>query len=386
MTALLLIDGLTAPEDPPLGAYMSHLADLLAAGHPTGALNWQADLQPEEGGRWRAVFDVPEASVGYLAALGCGLEPDPRRTWARLAFTHIKRKRDKLLFLSPHRTGQSADECRGLANYLRPELERLDWLLHLGPESHLFLSSELDVTAPVPSLARLEGASMADFLPDEKEAKPLHEALMMAQLMVARAPVNRARSREGRLVLNAPWLWGIGPGVGDHSDSVADTGPDESCCWSPEPLLAGLARMNGMIPVLLPEEEPLDAIWSAMEARGDGESGRDGSDRHLVHLISPALLGRHGMREERLTRLERIDAQLIAPWVDALVRRGQRLIIASSYALDRRGLGDPEAPCPWVHLGANPSLWQRMVGGAPSGQLGVGPSWSASALRKQWMK
>ncbi|MBF0622833.1 MAG: hypothetical protein HQL54_13005 [Magnetococcales bacterium] len=384
MPVLFLIDGLTADGDPPFGSLCPHL-DGMAAHGDTGRVRLiQKGQVPEESMAWFSLFGragffpkETDPPLGYLSALGLGLNPDPSRIWARLSFTHVYRKQDKLIFMSPNRTGQSPGECQILASGMKEDLAVMGWKLHLtNPDSLCILvSSDQPIQARTSMLDRLEGESLLDFIPRSSSGgKGLTNLLTNAQMLLKPHPVNLEREAEGRFPLNLAWFWGMSDGRNFPSKSPIKSA--RNICWTHDPVVMGLAVASnfgiGMLPV--------DAHGFDYLVENIVKQAKEG--QVVVHIQSPATLARHGMNDERLARLKQIDQELIAPIANALQSSGNRLVVAGSYHLSERGLGLGD-PTSWLST-SGPSLtktrrvWNRR-------QFGQGRLIDASVFRKRWL-
>ena len=133
---LLVIDGLEAVSDPP-DVMPCALINRLAMQGTHGRLLVPAPPRPElieYAFRWGLFSGTDplyaqggDPPLGYLTALGLGLQPDPDHTWARLCFTHLMHKQDQLRFVSPERTGQIHEERQALVTALEAEWADLGW-------------------------------------------------------------------------------------------------------------------------------------------------------------------------------------------------------------------------------------------------------------------
>ncbi|MBF0285951.1 MAG: hypothetical protein HQL51_15990 [Magnetococcales bacterium] len=171
MPVVVLMEGLTATGDPPLAQACPRLAQRAAAGRQGRMLPCDPSRPPESGAflfQWFQGPSLPpegDLPTGWMAALGCGLPPDPRRGWLRLGFTHLRRQREKLLFVSPLRTGQTAEERRELIASLRETWTEAGCGLEEGEGGRWFFTSPQPLRVATFPLPLVEGESAWDRLP-----------------------------------------------------------------------------------------------------------------------------------------------------------------------------------------------------------------------------
>lgn len=402
MSLLLLIDGLKIAS----ASEYSEEEDLpivhrLAAIGQTGQLSFtDQSREPEEGSPYFDLFgygmateesEARDLPLGYLTALGRvdreGMkEPDPTRTYGCLGFTHLYKKQNDLMFLSPERTGQTYEECRLLAESFLIDLQEEGWSIH-DPNwdtipswqtmpATIILSCAATSDSPIQvrtrPLASLEGDSLRQSQPTGPYAKRLIQLLTSGQLSLARHPLNVERHRTGRVPLNTPWIWGVGRG--DERISL----PAKSVsghCWTAHPVMAGLVRARGFQHLPMDESDnfsPLIApILNALVA-----------GPVLLHLHWPAFLARHGLMEERRAFLQRLHEQLLVPLVQGMIPTKKSLLVSSSYTLTSEGRGE-NRPVPWVVasgrvLSKKKMFWHR-------GVLGRGVSLPLDRFRTVWL-
>ncbi|MBF0612426.1 MAG: hypothetical protein G8345_04415 [Magnetococcales bacterium] len=377
MALHLLLEGLMAEGDPAMEE-VCPTVDRLAAHGDTGRLFLcQGERLPEEGGCWFTYFGqqqgVREADLptGFFAALGAGLAPDPQQTWAMLSFTNLYRKQDKLLFLSPLRTGQSVEECQALADGLAEEFAAEGWQVITHPHSTtLFCHSSQRFNVRTTPLAILEGEDSFIHLPTGEDYRPIHQLLTIGQLLMARHPVNTTRKLAGRLPLNTPWLQGIAPGP-----AMMVTGKKQGVCWCQDLLVAGLAKAAGMRVNLLPEGEALPALPL------DEIADQAAHGLAVVHLQGPAVLARHQMTTERLELLARMDQEIFSTLGQELATRQTSLTLITPSPLTAKGLGS-NAPACWLTvegkaMGKDRRFWNRR-------RFGEGELLDMGALTDRW--
>ncbi|MBF0294065.1 MAG: hypothetical protein HQL96_02665 [Magnetococcales bacterium] len=344
-TLFITLNGIRPPEGRPL-LTPQRLARLgrggrIAPGSDAVALAWRL-LDPAGRGR---------RSIGYLAALGMDLHPDPERTWACLSFAHLRQTRERLVFIDHETTRPRPDERELLTDSLASVLDEAGWSLHPTPDPQLWLlSTGRHLEVEIPPLAHLDGASLLDRQPTGADAMAIVTLVTHGQMALARHEVNGKRQRAGLPPLNTPWIWGVGRGVMEPPHT-RQTGT----CWSREAAICGLARASG---------------WSGH--RLDGSSWERVIETVLAGRARIGLLDCAGVTAREWNGL---DAGLLAPLAAAMGRRGGRLLIA--------GGGEKDEGVPW-HGSRG---WRLRIGNwlPPHHLAGGGPVSTIEELRESWL-
>ncbi|MBF0158468.1 MAG: hypothetical protein HQL58_02995 [Magnetococcales bacterium] len=365
-SVVVIIDGWT-------DAYDDDTADLrptwyrLAAVGTTGLVQWSSQLvwYPEESCHWLELFSLDKVftanhqadpPLGWLQAHAFDkIRSEDGRTWCRLHLTHLYQQRDELLFMSPWRTGQTADECQELAKALANEWQQDGWVVDATVGNGLLLSTQQAFRARTAPLERLERQSLADHLPSGRDGGLLRRLLVTGQMVLNRHTINRYRSASGRMPLNTPWLSGVGA-VTNHLAALPLN--NSGRCWTTDPVVAGLARLAGYRPIL----------WTAEEDEMAHHLGRmiqdDRHSRLVIHLTTPALLARHGLRQQWRERVAWVDRMVLQPLTGLLDSDHDRLTVCSGYTADEHGLGLPSVAVPYVsatsrQMQRRSFFWQR---------------------------
>lgn len=361
----MVIEGLTAPGDPPLARVcpvLNRLARVGVTGRmesgADGALLWRMFSPPLR------AFPV-SPPLGYLAALGLGLGPDPARTWARMEFTHLMQHRDRLIFAPSERVNVSVLERQQLADAMVEVLEEAGWTVHAPLEHGSIVISTPQVMEGVATpLERLDGASLQDHHPQGADGLALLSLVTHGQMLLARHLVNRKRMQSGALPLNTPWIWGVGNGAGCQSGWLTHQG----LCWSGDVVASGVAVAAGFSGLLLGLQEDAVGLRRLVDAVLAAESVAG-----LMVLPYPARLARARGHEERLRWLSLMDAELLAPLTKVLAATDGRLVVVGE---------GPESA--WVmaqekKLVARPWFWMNQ-------SMGQGRLLDPDTLRKQWLE
>ena len=409
MSLIILIAGLQTTLTTERNQDRSHplaIMDRLAAMGQTGQLHFEHQgRHPEEGGPYFELFgmnpgnipaqqDLPlaYAMAGGSAGKESPFSPDPKRTWCCLSYTHLYQKQNDLIFMSAQRTGQTLEECLHLTEAFLPELQEAGWHLHdpavgeKGMDSNapatLLLYREAEPEQPVQvkttPLSRLAEQSLRHNQPSGPYSQSLMQLVTSGQLVLATHPLNRTRQRCGRLVLNTPWIWGVGNGQGLANWTGLENqraGQAKNHCWTADPLVAGLAHASGYSVSSLDEMADFSPLLTSIT-----QTLLSGSV--ILHLHLPAVFASHGLAEPRQTYLQRLNDQLLEPLSHKVATMEIPMLLTTPYSLGEDGQGDHQ-PVPWVmassgQLSRKQRFWHRQ-------RLGQGNSMSVHQFRELWL-
>jgi hypothetical protein len=370
MSILIIIDGLFMEGDPATGAYCNNLTRMAAVGSSGRVDLGKLASYPHEGVVYSDLLLGPDVwdsdkklPLGYLAALGVGLDPDPKKTWALVGLLHLFQKTNKLLFFSPQRVGLTRSEKKQLILGLKDEFTHHGFAVNWSEEwATAVISVDRDVSVTSAPLAVLEGQSFFDCLPKGADANTIISLVTTGQMLLARDKVNKQREKNNLLALNTPWIWGVG-----RSDSkVTDTYPktDKGGLWSSDAVVAGLGRLAGLESATIDENSGVDAktIEQIVSAGSKGVA--------VIHFQTPAQLARLGMLPERKARLEQIDKQFLTPLATKLAGAGGKLTLTTCAKLDKEG--KPVAgSVPWVGVQGDELLRKKRFWHRQSMDTGV---------------
>ncbi|MBF0384033.1 MAG: hypothetical protein HQL69_23710 [Magnetococcales bacterium] len=347
MSILIIIDGLIMEGDPATGAYCKNVTRLAAVAS-TGRVDLaQKAASPDEGVVYSDLLLGPDywgesqkLPLGYLAALGMGLQPDPQKSWGVVGLLHLFQKTNKLLFFSPERVGLGVEEKEQLILGLQDEFAHHGFTIHWVKEwATAVVSADGNFEVSSLPLATLEGQSFFDCLPQGKDANSLVSLVTTGQMLLARDAINNKRKKKELLPLNTPWLWGVGRCKNNIAQKVTDT--NRGCLWSSDAIVAGLGRLAGLQTACIDEKNGVDSATIAKIANFS-QSGLA-----VIHFQTPTKFARLGMLEQRQSRLQQIDEHFITPLVEKLAGVGEKLTITTSATLDKEG--QPVAGfVPWV--------------------------------------
>lgn len=242
--------------------------------------------------------DHPDAWLSYqidtgVVAPGPVLRADP---------VHLRADRTRLLLFDAGPLQIVPAEAGALAEAFNRHYAvaglRLEFPVPTRGYLHLPRQPELRTT-PV---AQVIGRDVDTHLPAGHEARVWHRFLNEVQMLFHDHPVNRAREANGQSPINSLWLWGGGR-------PLAATANDWQHVWCTDPVVKGLARLNGIGYSPL----PADAQGWLHEAVGD---------RHLACLDGLRQAAAYGDAESWYAQLEGLERDWFAPLLQAL-RRGQ---------------------------------------------------------------
>lgn len=234
---------------------------------------------------------LPAAALRRLAF---GNAPDDGE-WLCLDPVRLRFEERSLVLDDPRALGLEASEAEALTLALAPTFAALGELSLLAPQVW-----NLRLSAPAPEFAELGqsvGRAVAP-LPVRADYAPWRQALNDAQMLLHAHPVNQAREAAGKPQVNSLWPWGGGR-------LPVPTSCRLDRVWSADPVIQGMAQVQGIGSTLLP-----DAY-----APGTGRSTLASFDR----LAGPSRLGDALAWRDALMQLE---SAWLAPAVAAM-RRGQ---------------------------------------------------------------
>jgi hypothetical protein len=252
--------------------------------------------------------DYPDAWLSYLVDTGT-VAPGPL---LRADPVHLRADQQRLVLFDAEHLHVTHAEAQALAEafnqlYAADSL-RLEaatpqrWYLHLREQPELR-------TTP---LARVLGCDIDPCLPAGHDAREWRCFLNEVQMLFHDHPVNRAREACGQPLINSVWLWGSGR-------PLAAVAHDWQGVWVADPVLQGLARLNG---IRCSQPQADAAMW--LHEVLDG--------RHLVCLDMLQQAVAYGDMETWFAQVERLDREWFTPLLAAL--RAGRLRALRLYPAD----------------------------------------------------
>ncbi|MBF0194833.1 MAG: hypothetical protein HQL71_09750 [Magnetococcales bacterium] len=333
--------------DPTPGAYCNNLSRIAAVGS-TGMLDLGDKTASTSDGKhysdlilgsgyWGQQNKLP---IGYISALGMGLDCDPQKTWGVVGLLHLFQKTNKLLFFSPQRVGLTREEKEKLILGLKDEFAHHGFTLFWSDKwAAAVVSLDRKISVTSTPLEVLEGQSFFDCLPSGDGASTIISLVTTGQMLLARDEVNKQREKNNLLPLNTPWIWGVDQG----NKRVADRYPKtvNGGLWSSDVLVAGLGCLAGLQTACIDENTGMDS--KTIEQVADVGLQKDA----IIHFKTPAQLARLGMLPERQARLEQIDKQFLNPLFAQIAKAGGKITVTTSAKLDKEGKSVASS-VPWV--------------------------------------
>lgn len=196
---------------------------------PEGLLFESLGVEPE-GGDW------PTAAVSALAD-GASWDPE---AWIRADPVHLEAGASDLRLGDPRDLDVTGEESAQLCSAINQALDRVPGRLEpLAPARwYMGLGATPRLSTREPSLA--VGGPAGEALPRGADAVVWLRTLTEIQMLLHDLPVNRARTKRGRPVINSVWFWGAGP-LPPRPDTVPDLR-----LWSDSVVARGLARVLGV--------------------------------------------------------------------------------------------------------------------------------------------
>lgn len=231
-----------------------------------------------------------------------------------------------------HSSGEiSTEDAAVLVNALKDGLEREGYEFYTGTSyRHLLIwkhGKVVELTAPHDILTRRIG----EYLPKDPV---LREMMVKSYDILSRHPMNIKRKEQGLNPANSAWFWGAGtrPALSSFEEKYHLKG----AMISAVDLLKGIAVGAGLRNISVEGANGgLDTNYAGKgKAAVEALCGED--DFVYIHIEAPDEMGHQGSIENKITAIERIDAQVIGPIVRKL----------SAENIDFRMLVLPDHPTP----------------------------------------
>lgn len=242
------------------------------------------------------VHDLPAAWLSYQFDTG-RVPPD---ALLRADPVHLRADQTRLLLFAADQLNITIDEaqalCEAFNRHCAADGLRLEWPTTVRGYLHLRTPSAVRTTP----LEQAVGRSVDGLLPRGPDARRWHGFMNEVQMLFHDHPVNRAREARGQPMINGLWLWGGGR-------PLNATASDWQRIWSDDPVLRGLAWLNG----INGSGTPVHAgVWL-----GDVVDGH-----HLVTLEALRRPAAYADTETWLSELERLEHDWFLPLARALWR------------------------------------------------------------------
>ena len=150
-----------------------------------------------------------ELAEAPIARLGEGAQADSQ-WWLRLDPVYFQADRDNVLMMGNECLDISLDEAQALALELSHHFSDLDWHLEVLHPKRWYLSLPEPPEIETYDLRDVQGKHIFDFLPYGPQGRQWHGLLNEMQMLLHASSINSARVSQGKLPINALWLWGGG--------------------------------------------------------------------------------------------------------------------------------------------------------------------------------
>jgi len=158
--------------------------------------------------------------AGPCHARLAGVAHEPTACWAIAQPVHLAAGLDHLRMTAPGQVVPTETEVRAIGDLMRAhfnaesdvrfvQFARGAWLLKC-PQS-------LNCSTFDP--ASIVGRNIHDYMPSGPDGARVRSLMNEIQMLLHEHPVNQRREREGRLSVNALWLWGFGEAPAQPADS-----------------------------------------------------------------------------------------------------------------------------------------------------------------------
>lgn len=177
-------------------------------------------------------------------------------------------------------------------------------------------SGNVELTPPHDIL----GKRIGEYLPRGKASAVFNEIIAKSVEALAAHPINAKRKADGRNPVTAVWFWG--EGTKPRLDGFYEKYGKRGAMISAVDLLKGIGVASGMDVIDIPTATgTVDTDYEAKAAAAI--AALDTHDFVFVHLEGPDECGHQGDRAGKITAIERIDARILKPVLDALERGGK---------------------------------------------------------------
>ena len=245
-----------------------------------------------------------------------------------------------------HSSGEiSTEDAAVLVKALKEGLEREGYEFYTGTSyRHLLIwkhGQAVELTAPHDILIRRIG----EYLPQDAV---LREMMVKSYDILSKHPININRKKQGLNPANSAWFWGAGtrPALSSFEEKFHLKG----AMISAVDLLKGIAVGAGLRNITVEGANGgLDTNYTGKgEAAAEALSGED--DFVYIHIEAPDEMGHQGSIENKITAIERIDAQVIGPVVEKLREKSRdfRMLVLPDHPTPIRVRTHVSDPVPYL--------------------------------------
>lgn len=164
------------------------------------------------------------------------------------------------------------------------------------------------------------GKKISEYLPHGKACATFNALIESSIKALAGHPINVKRKANGQNPVTAVWFWGEGtkPVLDGFYEKFGKTG----AMISAVDLLKGIGVAGGMDVIDIPTATgTVDTDYEAKAAAAI--AALNTHDFVFVHLEGPDECGHQGDRKGKITAIERIDARILKPILNALNKNGE---------------------------------------------------------------
>lgn len=162
----------------------------------------------------------------------------------------------------------------------------------------------------------ISGRPVKEYLPSHPDAQPLRELMEKSAALLRDHPVNIKRREAGENPATSVWLWGHGkrPALQNFTERFGVKGAMVSAV----DLLKGIARLGGM--QLCEVKGATGYIDTNFVGKREAalDALRNGCDMVYIHIEAPDECGHRGEMQNKVSAIEEIDRQVLAPLVEAM--------------------------------------------------------------------
>lgn len=258
-----------------------------------------------------------------LEAMSLGLSMSPSDTALRCNLVTLSESADTDTYEERILVDHSSDEITTeesalLVEALNEALPLDGRVLHTGVSyRHCLLWENADETYEFMRPHDIIGRAIGEYLPrTDNGGAAFLEYMREGARILEHHPVNEARRERGLRPANAPWLWS--PGKKPALPSFSDKWGVRAAIISAVDLIKGIGICAGCTVI---EVEGATGNYRT-NYRGKAEAAieafRDGYDFVYVHVEAPDECGHRGEAEVKVSAIEHIDGEILAPVLDYL--------------------------------------------------------------------
>ena len=165
------------------------------------------------------------------------------------------------------------------------------------------------------------GRRIGEYLPDQKDGKEFYDLMRKSFDILNHHPVNEARRARGLKPANSAWLWS--PGKKPQLPSFEEKWSLKGAVISAVDLIKGIGLCAGMRSIDV--EGATGNVHTNYKGKADAaiQAFRDGAELVYVHVEGPDECGHRAELENKVTAIERIDGEILAPVLAYLRESGE---------------------------------------------------------------